>query len=387
MATRTSIKKGIKKYAWIVYIFVTVSLLFACYFNIKDIERERENHTQDIHFTYDYVTPVADLTCLECHSDLYNETETGVSSPIWFDSHRGYDMLCSDCHIEDMNYKLGNDWDQTHKEFDVTCSFCHDDMIEMTMPGLDWFSSTHMEAGTTCADCHGGDPTNGSAAMSGNFIGIPEREDISKICGNCHFAEYEEFKTSVHNGYILDEDGNTIVANTCTDCHGIHHIEKHNNPESPVYTLNSPDTCAKCHSSKFYSFQDSYHGAYVVFGGEIVAACPDCHGVHAIKPVADPDSVVHPDNLAKTCSDNCHENDLKVDVSQGHVHYEGSLGEREEVYYIFGFNLMEMIPLVYKMAVFGMMGGLIALMFLENYGWGKIIGRTVNKWKNRKEQK
>ncbi len=391
MATRSGIKGFIRNYAWILYLVCVISLLLYIYIDIQNVNKDMlEYHEPDLEFTYEDVTPVAGLSCLECHSDIEGADIT-IHSDEWWPSHMDYEMYCSDCHPDKMAATFNDDWNVSHIPVDITCADCHAG-INYTMAGNDWFSSTHKEAGTTCADCHGGDPNNDVDAMSGNFIGLPEREDILKICGGCHANESAEFKTSIHNGYILNEDGETIVANTCTDCHGIHHIEKHNNPESPVYTLNSPDTCGNCHSSKFYSFQDSYHGAYVVFGGEIVASCPDCHGVHGIKPVSDPDSIVHSSNIADTCSGGssskeCHGNELDLElVAQGHVHYEGSMGEREEVYYIFGLNLIELIPMIYKLAILGMMGGLIGLMFLENYGWGKIVGRTVNKWKAKKEE-
>jgi hypothetical protein len=38
-------------------------------------------------------------------------------------------------------------------------------------------------------------------------------------------------------------------AASCWDCHGSHDMLSHKDPKSPVFKLNLPGTCAKCHSN------------------------------------------------------------------------------------------------------------------------------------------
>jgi cytochrome b subunit of formate dehydrogenase len=89
--------------------------------------------------------------------------------------------------------------------------------------------------------------------------------------------------------------------------------------QSPVFKLNLPGTCAKCHSNpaltKEYQmkhpqaaaqYMDSIHGRALLKMGLIVApSCNDCHGVHNIKRAVDRDSPINKQNVAKTCG-TCH---------------------------------------------------------------------------------
>lgn len=329
MNSRT--REFLRKTGWLFFVIFMVLGLALMYLDIQEKhEIEAASLQAEPVYETEEVTPVSDLVCINCHSEL---GDTG------------------------------------------------DDNLQV--PGSDWFTSTHKEVGTTCSDCHGGDPTNQSDPMSGNFAGKPERNTIPEVCGNCHVDEYNEYKESIHNSYTWNSTTNeTVIANVCTDCHGIHHIEKHNNPESPVYLENEPHTCAKCHETKYYSYQDTYHGAYLVLGGELVATCTDCHGYHGIRPTVDPESSVHPDNIPETCAE-CHGNELDVDIAQGYVHNEGELGEREDVYYILGFDLRELIPTIYKIITPLMVFGFIGLIILENIG--PFIGERLKSWKKRKE--
>jgi cytochrome b subunit of formate dehydrogenase len=91
------------------------------------------------------------------------------------------------------------------------------------------------------------------------------------------------------------------------------------NPASPVFKLNLPGTCAKCHSNPGLTaeyqmkypqaaaqYMDSIHGRALLKMGLIVApSCNDCHGVHDIKRAVDRDSPINHANVATTCG-KCH---------------------------------------------------------------------------------
>jgi hypothetical protein len=129
---------------------------------------------------------------------------------------------------------------------DISCNHCH------TRVSSEFRNSVHYNKGFNCADCHGG--TNKSntslisdSVMSGNFIGRPTRENITDICSKCHEQETKDYKTSIHWEQI--QKGHSDAA-TCTDCHGIHEIRTISDPNSSSNHQNSPATCAKCHSNK-----------------------------------------------------------------------------------------------------------------------------------------
>ena len=271
-------------------------------------------------------TPIADLSCLDCHSNLGNLTDD-----------------------------------------------------DLTIPGEEWFESTHKYEGTTCTDCHGGDASDYENPMDLNFVGIPERNMIPEICGKCHLDIYEEYEDSIHNGYVLDDNKNvTEIASVCTDCHGIHHIERTNNPESPVYSYNVPNTCAQCHDDTYYTYEDSYHGIFLHYGNDVVATCADCHTNHDIKSPTDPTSQTHPLNLPETCS-KCHTNNsMGNKVAEGYQHFEEHAGSsvlvfnkdkldfREASYYIGPFDTRFWIPFFFNTITMILIPSIILLVIVES---------------------
>ena len=171
----------------------------------------------------------------------------------------------------------------------------------------------HSRQGLSCIDCHGGDATSEDEDESMDedegFIGMPDKEEVSHFCGRCHSdANYIRrynpalrvdqvalYRTSVHGQQLL-EQGDQKVA-TCIDCHGAHGILPGNDPRSPVYGTNVPQTCGKCHSDPIFmkeygiptdqyeQYRKSVHGRPLLEEGDLAApACNDCHGNHGATP-------------------------------------------------------------------------------------------------------
>jgi predicted CXXCH cytochrome family protein len=149
-----------------------------------------------------------------------------------------------------------------------SCVDCHSQMAaELQKPALEFHNSVHLQEGFTCANCHGGDPDSDdpTVAMSParGFTGVPARTAIPKLCARCHsdpnlmrkynpserVDQYAEYVTSVHGQRLAK--GDTKVA-TCVDCHGVHDILAVHDPNAPVYPLNVPKTCAHCHADAAY---------------------------------------------------------------------------------------------------------------------------------------
>jgi cytochrome b subunit of formate dehydrogenase len=156
-----------------------------------------------------------------------------------------------------------------------------------------------------CIDCH---------------AGITETPHDKKLppaqCGSCHEKAAQQFAASIHG--MSHQMGDSDAA-TCASCHGTHDIAPVKQADSPVFKLNLPKTCGKCHDdprlAKDYRmgktaaaehYLDSIHGRALVKMGLIVApSCNDCHGVHDIKRSVDKDSHTSHANIAKSCGA-CH---------------------------------------------------------------------------------
>jgi predicted CXXCH cytochrome family protein len=123
-----------------------------------------------------------------------------------------------------------------------------------------------------CTDCHRAhdiaDPRDGALAMR-----TPE------ICGRCHsdgklMSKYE-LSTNVVDTYLADFHGmsatlqrqggvgeSTRLAAVCTDCHGVHDIQKSDDPNSAVMSANLQQTCAKCHEGASATFPKAWLSHY-----------------------------------------------------------------------------------------------------------------------------
>jgi cytochrome b subunit of formate dehydrogenase len=159
----------------------------------------------------------------------------------------------------------------------------------------------------TCADCHA-DIT--SKHPDDNVPAQPPS------CVKCHEEPVKQYAASIHGAsHKMGASG----AASCWDCHGSHDMLSPKNPASPVFKLNLPGTCAKCHSNAGLTqeyqmkypqaaaqYMDSIHGRALLKMGLIVApSCNDCHGVHDIKRAVDRDSPINHASVAGTCG-KCH---------------------------------------------------------------------------------
>jgi cytochrome b subunit of formate dehydrogenase len=138
---------------------------------------------------------------------------------------------------------------------------------------------------------------------------------VSSTCGSCHAEIAKQFDLSIHGLAVV---AGVLDSPVCTDCHGEHRILAVSDNGSPVSATNIPlRVCGPCHSDlrlgekyglpadQVPSYDESFHGLAARGGVQKVANCASCHGVHYILPSSDPDSYIHPDNLASTCG-KCH---------------------------------------------------------------------------------
>jgi predicted CXXCH cytochrome family protein len=147
---------------------------------------------------------------------------------------------------------------------------------------------------------------------------FPHPEKLEPVnCGTCHDNAQVDFAASIH-GQALNRKA--PYAPTCKDCHNTHNILAASAPESPIFKMNIPYLCGKCHRegapvANVYNisehnilenYSESIHGEGLFKKGLIVSAtCNDCHSSHKILPHTVPSSTISLHNVAKTCMQ-CH---------------------------------------------------------------------------------
>lgn len=194
----------------------------------------------------------------------------------------------------------------------VNCAGCHDEERAALATGI--HGATKVRGGPPavgCVSCHGNHQVLRAASLT------------IETCATCHGSEVQAYKGSIHG---RSRQGGDTEAATCRSCHGqAHAVVAKSNPQSPVYHLNLPRTCAQCHADPelakrhniqvgnvYQLYMDSIHGRAVSRSGLLVSAnCSDCHGSHGIKPRTDPTSRVFRTNVPQTCG-TCHAGIQKI---------------------------------------------------------------------------
>lgn len=186
----------------------------------------------------------------------------------------------------------------------ATCLECHADadMVgEAYAVDAAHFAETphnEEETGITCVDCH---------VQAMQVEDVYDHGELGPAdCSSCHGDVMEELTLGGHNP---EAEG---VPN-CATCHGFGHgILYAEDPQSPAFKLNQPETCAQCHNSEVVgNFMQSVHGNLLQQGHEEGPACSTCHDAHR-SPMAD--IVRNPTfkiEVANTCG-RCHSDVMAV---------------------------------------------------------------------------
>ncbi len=328
-----------------------------------------------------------DADCLSCHADKTMQDASGknvgVDATTFHSSIHG-SLACSDCHASIHEYP--------HPDHPaaVECATCHADQAKGLKGSVHAKASAH-----PCASCHG----DAHAIFAKDDVRSAVYPlNIPRTCGTCHGDHllakkyglqnvYSAYMDSIH-GYAVSKEGLLVAAN-CMSCHGSHHILGHNDPKSPTYKTNIPNTCGachggvedqylggvhgkavasgdlkapvctdchtahailqptmasfrmqstpicgSCHQGRFATYGDTFHSQLGLLGGYVqTARCWDCHGAHEILPASDPRSPVAPANLIETCG-KCH-----ADANASFVQYQPHANPRDRrlnpaLYYI-----------------------------------------------------
>jgi cytochrome b subunit of formate dehydrogenase/5-methylcytosine-specific restriction endonuclease McrA len=286
------------------------------------------------------------FTCVDCHSDVKTSPHDATPAKIscatcHADQQSAYDRsyhaqaiksgdqqaaTCVSCHGSPHELLPASDPKSrvNHANIPTTCGECHGQKYVMeasghsAQPFSSYLQSVHgravaagSEKAAVCTDCHGShEILSASDAKSPIF-----KFNVPATCAKCHEAVEQQFMQSVHGQAVARGNGQAPV---CTDCHGIHSIKAHQDPNSSVSAGNlARVTCARCHEGvrltqelgvegrRSTTYLASYHGLASKLGSQVVANCASCHGVHNILPSSDPRSTINRANLVATCGQ-CH---------------------------------------------------------------------------------
>jgi hypothetical protein len=75
-----------------------------------------------------------------------------------------------------------------------------------------------------------------------------------------YLTDFHGMSASFQKG--LRREGGRRLAAVCTDCHGVHDIQKADDPNSSVMAANLQKTCQKCHPGATESFPKAWLSHY-----------------------------------------------------------------------------------------------------------------------------
>ncbi len=334
--------------------------------------------------------PVSNEVCLSCHGNsplqkkLYNGDLWSVSIDPRDHAtsvHGEAGIACTQCHTN---------FDQKHVENPVQfpgfnavdrrdaslklvalCQQCHADQYQKANDSV---HSRAQQAGDVnaaiCTDCHGAHTVRRLTDPVTKKLLPDARDWVPQTCAKCHSTIYAQYKDSVHGAALL-QNGNLDVP-TCIDCHGVHNI---GDPTTAAFRLKSPNICAKCHTDPAimdkYGISTQVLNTYVAdFHGTTVTlfqkespdsqtnkpVCFDCHGVHDIAKVDDPQKGLKISaNLLKRCQV-CHPSATANFPTAWLSHYIPSPTKYPLVYFVNQF---------YQIFIPGVLGGMAVLVVLD----------------------
>ena len=159
----------------------------------------------------------------------------------------------------------------------ATCLGCHSNKISAAA----FAASVHGK--NACTSCHV-EITDLAKHMRGEVR-------VAKVhCERCHKKENAEHYNSVHVQHDVK----------CADCHTDIHTHTYWKKDKRVVVAK----CIQCHDKQTV-YRGSVHGKAVAAGNQDSAACSDCHNLHDIKPLGDPNSHSNREFHTKVCM-KCH---------------------------------------------------------------------------------
>jgi hypothetical protein len=323
--------------------------------------------------------------CLACHQEEgIDKTIGGESLPVTINPtefglsvHAEEGVACVDCHTNIDDYPHPDVKAKNIRDFSLQlytlCVDCHKDQYELVQDSV---HQRAFEAGNTdaaiCTDCHNPHTQRRLTGQQSGELTPAARMHIPQTCAQCHSAIYDQYQNSVH-GKALTEENNTDVP-TCIDCHGVHNIQ---DPTTVTFRNSTPALCAKCHTDPTImdkygisthvldTYVADFHGSTVKLFEEQFPdqptnkpVCTDCHGIHDIVKVDDPQAgIALKENLLVKCQ-RCHPDATANFPGAWMSHYVASPTKNPLVYYV---------NLFYKFFIPSVLGGMTLFVITDIY--------------------
>ena len=327
---------------------------------------------------------LGNAACLGCHSapdqtiELSKNEVLGISiDPELFGASTHKDVACSQCHTSISAFPHPARAEETRRDYQLafteSCKTCHEEQYTQVKDSI--HGQTISQGGDlsnsapTCADCH--NPHTQQPVRDANGILLASvRHQTPLTCAKCHNSIFEEYKNSVHGSGVLEENNPDVA--TCTDCHGVHTIS---DPTTSAFRNSSIQMCANCHTDETimskYDISTNVLNTYVAdFHGTTVtlfekqspdemtnkAVCYDCHGIHGIYAVDDPQRGISiKENMLAACQ-RCHPDATDKFPDSWLSHYIPSPDKYPLVYYV---------ELFYKILIPTVLGGMVVIILSD----------------------
>lgn len=225
--------------------------------------------------------------CLACHGVAGEKPAgkaadpTGIFLGDWEKSvHGGFE--CTDCHTGIT--RLPHDTSLERP----ACIACHSDESENYARGTHAARAAGDSLAPRCASCH--DPHTVRSSI--DSTSVLYRSHVAQVCARCHadangvgerqLAVPHPAQSYARGAHEHAMQAGNLRAATCGDCHDSHLVLGAQDPASPVFRQNIPQTCGRCHQEEYELFQASVHGLALARGGTDAPVCNTCHGEHAV---------------------------------------------------------------------------------------------------------
>jgi predicted CXXCH cytochrome family protein len=206
--------------------------------------------------------------CQSCHPEQFKQQLDSTHARILAAGNQN-GAICIDCHGGHAVAKPG----VPRHRISTNCGKCHRAIYEQylnSVHGKALLETSNPDV-PVCTDCHSAhhqeDPTTQAFRMKS-----------PKLCAKCHgnakIMRKYNITPDVFNTYVADFHGMTVTlfekqhpdqqTNTavCTDCHGIHDIQKVTDANSTVIKQNLLSTCRRCHPDATTNFPNSWVGHF-----------------------------------------------------------------------------------------------------------------------------
>lgn len=282
---------------------------------------------------------------------------------------------CQVCHTNIEAYPHPQNMAQTAREYTLqykdTCGQCHPSQVTQVMDSAHARLAAEGNPNTpVCADCHNPHDQNPIAKDANGDPAPAEHANIANTCAQCHSTIVNQYKQSVHGKAVFEENNPDVPA--CDQCHGIHNISQATTIE---FRLNSPQLCADCHTDETmmakYGISTQVLDTYVAdFHGTTITlfektspehatnkpVCYDCHGVHNILAVDDPQKGLQvKENMLSACQ-RCHPDASENFSASWMSHYIPDPQRTPLVFYVNWF---------YRLFVPGVLGGMAVFVVAD----------------------